>query len=69
MSLFVALAERDRETGLYVGVVPTMAGAHSQAASLPELRRNLAEVLSMLFEGQSQAVAANQIAIQLTPLP
>lgn len=44
---FTAYVEWDPETGLYVGTVPGVPGAHTQAASLDELRRNLQEVLSM----------------------
>ncbi len=47
---FTAVIEHDRETGLYVGIVPGIPGAHSQGATLDELRRNLAEVLELVLE-------------------
>ncbi len=50
MRTFTAVVERDAETGLYVGYVPGFAGAHSQGATLDELRENLAEVIAMLLE-------------------
>ncbi len=50
MRSFTAVVERDAETGLYVGYVPGFAGAHSQGATLDELRDNLGEVISMLLE-------------------
>jgi predicted RNase H-like HicB family nuclease len=50
MKAYTAVVEQCPETGLYVGYVPGFAGAHSQGASLDELRRNLAEVISMLLE-------------------
>jgi predicted RNase H-like HicB family nuclease len=50
MKQFTAVIERDADTGLYVGHVPGMPGAHSQAESLDELNANLQEVVSMLLE-------------------
>lgn len=50
MRSFTAVVERDADTGLYVGYVPGFAGAHSQGATLDELRQNLGEVISMLLE-------------------
>jgi predicted RNase H-like HicB family nuclease len=50
MQTFTAIVERDPETGLFVGYVPGFAGAHSQGASLDELRENMREVISMLME-------------------
>ncbi len=41
MTTLTAYIELDRETGLYVGIVPGIPGAHTQAASLDELRANL----------------------------
>ena len=48
-SVFVYV-ERDRDTGLYVGVVPGVHGAHSQGATLDELRVNMQEVLQLCVE-------------------
>ncbi|HLD70244.1 MAG TPA: type II toxin-antitoxin system HicB family antitoxin [Candidatus Omnitrophota bacterium] len=42
--------ERDAETGLYVAVVPSIPGAHTQAATLDELQKNLKEVVEMCLE-------------------
>jgi predicted RNase H-like HicB family nuclease len=50
MKTLTAVVERCADTGLYVGYVPGFAGAHSQGASLDELRRNLEEVVGMLME-------------------
>ena len=47
---FTAVVERNTDTGLYVGFVPGMPGAHTQAESLDELNRNLKEVVEMLLE-------------------
>ena len=50
MKTFTAYVEWDPETKLYVGVVPGIAGAHTQGASLDELQANLKEVLSLCLE-------------------
>lgn len=50
MKTFTAYVELDPETGLYVGIVPGVSGAHTQAATLDELRQNLKEVLELCLE-------------------
>ena len=40
----------DETVRLYVGSVPGIPGAHTQAATLSELRDNLREVLDLLVE-------------------
>jgi predicted RNase H-like HicB family nuclease len=50
METYTAVIERDPDTGLLVGHVPGFPGAHSQAATLDELHRNLTEVIEMLLE-------------------
>ncbi len=50
MKTFTAYVEQDKETGLYIGIVPGVPGAHTQAASLDELQRNLKEVLELCLE-------------------
>lgn len=50
MRTFTAVIERCAETGLYVGYVPGLPGAHSQGETLEELRENLQEVIAMLLE-------------------
>lgn len=50
MRTFTAYVEQDTETGLFVGIVPGIPGAHTQAATLDELRRNLKEVLELCLE-------------------
>lgn len=42
--------ERDQETGLYIGMVPSLPGAHTQAKSLDELQVNLKEVIELCLE-------------------
>ena len=50
MKTFTAYVEQDTETGLYVGIVPGIPGAHTQAATLDELQKNLKEVLELCLE-------------------
>ena len=50
MKTFTAYVELDPETQLYVGIIPGVPGAHTQAASLDELRQNLKEVLELCLE-------------------
>ena len=40
--------ERDIETGLLVGSVPGLPGAHTQGATVEEVRENMAEVIELL---------------------
>jgi len=47
MRTFIAYVEFDPETNLYVGTVPGLPGAHSQAATQDELRSNLQEVVEL----------------------
>jgi predicted RNase H-like HicB family nuclease len=66
---FTAYVEWDPETQQYVGVVPGVPGAHTQAATLDELRRNLKEVLELCFEEENvdvpQFVGIQQIEIEV----
>jgi predicted RNase H-like HicB family nuclease len=47
-----AYVEWNPETELYVGIVPGVPGAHTQAATLDELQSNLKEVLELCIEGE-----------------
>jgi predicted RNase H-like HicB family nuclease len=50
MKTYTAVIEKCMDTGLYVGYVPGVPGAHSQGVTLDELAENLREVLEMLAE-------------------
>ena len=54
MTTFTAYIEFDEETRLYVGIVPGVPGAHTQAPSLDELRANLQEVLELCLDEQGE---------------
>lgn len=45
---FNAIIERDLVTGLLVGSVPGIPGAHTQGETIEEVRANLAEVIELL---------------------
>jgi predicted RNase H-like HicB family nuclease len=64
MKQYTAVVERDSDTGLYIGYVPGMPGAHSQAESLDELNANLREVVAMLLEDGDQVLEAEFVGIQ-----
>ncbi len=55
MATFTACIEYDSETNLYVGIVPGLPGAHTQAASLDELQENLKEVIELCLEEQKDS--------------
>ena len=52
---FMAQIEQDKETGLYVGQIPNLPGAFTQAETLDELRLNLQEVTELCLEELSDA--------------
>ena len=56
MRSFVAYIEQDPETKLYVGTIPGIPGAHTQAADVNELQANLQEVLSLCLEEHNDIV-------------
>jgi predicted RNase H-like HicB family nuclease len=66
MKRYPVIIEKDTDTGLLVGYIPNVAGAHSQGRTLEELRTNLREVIDMLLEDgalqeQSELVAVEQM--------
>ena len=50
MKTFAAYIEWDPITKLYVGMIPGVTGAHTQAKTLDELQKNLKEVLELCLE-------------------
>jgi predicted RNase H-like HicB family nuclease len=51
---YTAYVEYDPETKLYVGIVPSLPGAHSQGATLDELQHNLEEVVALCLEEKAE---------------
>lgn len=56
---FTAQIERDTETGLYIGLVPTLPGAYTQAETLDELLINLKEVIELCLEELDEEELSN----------
>ena len=52
MRTFTAIIERCSVTGHYVGYVPALPGAHTQAGTLEELHDNLVEVVALVLEDE-----------------
>ena len=69
MKTYTAIVERCPETGLLVGYVPGFPGAHSQAATLDEMNRNLKEVIAMLTEDGEPRLEAEFLGIQTVTVP
>jgi predicted RNase H-like HicB family nuclease len=59
------MVEKCPETGLYVSYVPGFPGAHTQAATLDELQRNLYEVITMLLEDGEPSLESEFIGTQM----
>jgi len=53
---FTAYVEWDPETSLYVGIVPGIPGAHTQAGTLDELQSNLKEVLELCLQESGEKI-------------
>jgi len=64
VSTFTAIVERCPDTGLYVGYIPGLAGGHSQAETLEELRENLREVLRMLQQDGDLVIESEFVGTQ-----
>lgn len=64
MSTYTAVVERCPETGLYIGYVPGFPGAHSQGETLDELNANLREVIEMILEEGTPAMAGEFLGTQ-----
>jgi predicted RNase H-like HicB family nuclease len=65
MTSYVAVIERDIDTGYYVGYVPNFPGAHSQGETLDELAVNLREVIEMLLEDGAPSLEAEFVGTQI----
>jgi len=50
MRKITAYIEKDPDSGLFVAVVPSIPGAHTEAKTIDELNRNLKEVIELCLE-------------------
>jgi predicted RNase H-like HicB family nuclease len=64
MRTYTAIIERCQDTRLYVGYIPGLPGAHSQAETLDELNQNLREVVEMLLEDGEPVLESEFIGTQ-----
>ena len=64
MKTCTAVVERDADTGLYVGWVPGVPGAHSQGETLDELQGNLREVIRLLIEDGEVTPESEFVGVQ-----
>lgn len=65
MKTYTAVVERCPQTHLYVGYVPGLPGAHTQAETLDELHQNIKEVLELILEDGEPEVESEFIGTQL----
>jgi len=64
MKTYTAIIEKCKDTGLYVGYIPGIKGAHSQGETVDELIENLKEVLELLKEDGSIEPESEFIGVQ-----
>jgi predicted RNase H-like HicB family nuclease len=57
-----AVIERDLETGLLVGSVPGLPGAHTQGETVEEVCQNLAEVIELLRDEGALRIESEFVA-------
>ena len=55
MKKFTAVIQKCPDTGLFIGYVPGVEGAHTQADTLDQLYANLHEVIEMLMEDDNES--------------
>jgi predicted RNase H-like HicB family nuclease len=65
MRAFTAVVEKCPDTGLYVGYVPGLPGAHTQAETLDELHDNLQKVIAMLLEDGEPELETEFVGTQM----
>ncbi len=64
-STYTAVVERCPDTGFYVGYVPGLSGAHSQAETLEELNANLREVIGLILEDGPPPITGEFVGTQV----
>jgi predicted RNase H-like HicB family nuclease len=69
MTALTAIIEKCPDTNLYVGYVPGVPGAHTQAETLEELNENLKEVIELLFEAGDFKIESNFFGTQTIIIP
>ena len=64
MRKIAAHIEKDLDSGMYVGIVPGIPGAHTQGETLDELNENLREVLELCLEEMDPESIPEFVGIQ-----
>ncbi len=65
MKTYTAIIEKCKETGLFVGYIPSFPGAHSQGETLDELQKNLEEVVQMILQDGDPDLESEFVGTQL----
>jgi predicted RNase H-like HicB family nuclease len=68
MKTFTFVVEHCPDTDVYVGYVPGFPGAHSQGATMDELRITMAEVIQMLLEDGDPSFESEFAGTQTIPI-
>jgi predicted RNase H-like HicB family nuclease len=69
MRTFAAIVERCPDTGFYIGSVPSIPGAHTQAETLDELQDNLKEVVELLLEDGEPSEIVDFVGVHTVTVP
>ena len=56
---FTAEITRDSEINQYIGIVPGLPGAHTQAATLDKLQANLQDVIQLCIQEMTEEEISN----------
>ena len=67
--LLTGIIERDLVTGVLVGSVPGLPGAHTQGSTIREVRENLEDVLRVLVENGALQHESEFIAVTRVTAP
>jgi predicted RNase H-like HicB family nuclease len=64
MKSYTTVIEYCKDTNMYVGFIPGFTGAHSQAETIDELKKNLEKVVEMLLEDGEPVLESRFIGTQ-----
>ena len=69
MKSYSFVVERCPETGLLVGQVPGLSGAHSTGRTIDELREHMGEVIAMLSEDGEPSFESEFVGVEIVEVP
>jgi len=64
---FTAFIEKDPESGMYVGTVPSLPGAHTFAETIDDLQSKLVEVITLCLEEMDRDTPGTKLRMILRP--